>query len=234
MEESSAMRQEWTEVIAGSGVHINQYVFKKFGPANALLLEYKERHCAILSPPPNPDPSLLEYAKLKGDVDTLIISNLGHTAGYREWLEIFPHAQLYASSDCISLLKRLKPEDEFHPVSDIECQVGFECFEAPGTRTGSVLVRSTLGARSVVFIDEVLINLQEPIKPFFMKILFSITGTRTGLGFNNVFRLFLTSDLRKLADTILIQLKDNPICIPAHGDLIIDTEVLQQARALLA
>jgi len=228
------MRKEWTEVVADSGVHIHKYVFKKFGPANALLLEYKDRHCAILSPPPKPDPSLLEYAKLKGDVDALIVSNLGHTAGYREWLDVFPRAQLYASNDCIPLLKRLRPEDKFHPVSDIEFQPGFECFEAPGTRTGSVLVRSTLGARSVVFVDEVLINLEEPIKPFFMKLMFAITGTRTGLGFNNVFRFFLTSDRRRLADAILIQLQDNPVCIPAHGDVVIDTELLQQARALLA
>ena len=228
------MIRRWQEVVESSGVHLCTYVFEKFGPANALLLEYSNGRCAIISPPPTPDPTLIEYAKSKGEIDALIVSNLGHTAGYKDWQTIVPEARLYATSDCIPLLKRLKPVDVFMPVSDLEFRSGMECFGAPGTRTGSLLMRSRLGERPVVFVDEILMNLNEPIKPLFMRFMFALTRTRTGLSLNNVFRLFLTSDRKKLTEAARTLLEDGPICIPAHGDPISDTDLLQRARTLLA
>lgn len=227
------MTGEWKEVFEGGGVHVHTYLFEKFGPANALLLEYKENQCAILSPPPAPDPQLVDQARSKGDVNALIISNLGHTAGYRDWRQIFPEARIYASSECIPLLERMKLEETFYPISELPVRAEIEFIEAPGTRTGSLLLRSQLAERSVVFVDEVLINLQEPVKPLFIRLMFFITGTRTGLCRNNVYWRFLTTDRRQLADAILSLLENDPVCIPAHGELITETEQLRRARAIL-
>ena len=227
------MRDEWHEVVTGGGIHICTYLFEKFGPANALLLEYEKGHCAILSPPPKPNSAVVEFARSRGDIDALIISNIGHTAGYKDWQQIFPNAKLYTAQECIPFLNRLKPEDLFHPISEIPFQNGIVCYEAPGTRSGSVLVHSQLTERSVVFVDEILINIQKPIKPIFMRIMFAMTGTKTGLSVNHVYRLFLTKDDRKLRQFILELLQDDPVCIPAHGDLFRDPEMLQRARMLL-
>ena len=231
---SIAQKNVWTNVSEGSGVHICPYVFEKFGPSNSLLLEYKEGRCAILSPPPEPDRNLIEHAGSKGSIDSIVVSNLGHTAGYKDWQKAFPEARLYAASDCIPLLKRLKPDDLFHPVTELECRLGVELIEAPGTRTGSVLMRSQLGERCVVFVDELLINLEEPIKPWFMRLMFAITGTKTGISINKVFRQFLVSDRQRLVDAVLSILEDDPVCIPAHGDPIVDINDLERIRRLLS
>jgi len=228
------MSNKWIEMSEGSGIHVCPYVFGKFGPSNSLLLEYRPNHCAIVSPPPNPDRTLVERAASKGEIDVLIISNLGHTAGYKDWQKMFPNVRLYASSDCIPLLKRLRPDDVFQPISELIFRNGLEHIEAPATRTGSVLIRSQLGERPVVFVDELLINLKEPIKPFFMRFMFAITSTRTGLSINNVFHRFLVSDRQKLADCVLSLLEDDPVCIPAHGGPIVDLAVLKRARMLLS
>jgi len=228
------MSNKWIKTSEGSRIHVCAYVFDKFGPSNSLLLEYRRGHCAIISPPPDPDQTLVEHAISKGEIDALIISNLGHTAGYKDWQTIFPNARLYASSECIPLLKRLKPDDEFQPMSELIFRHGLEHIEAPETRTGSVLIRSELGARPVVFVDELLINLNEPVKPFFMRFMFAITRTKTGLSINNVFHRFLVRDRQKLADRVLSLLEDDPICIPAHGDPIVDLNVLNRARMLLS
>ena len=231
---SITQKDGWAEMFEGSGVHIRPYVFDRFGPANSLLLEYKEGHCAILSPPPGPDNALVENARSKGTVDALIISNLGHTAGYEDWRKNFPDARLYAARDCIPLLNRLKPADEFLPVTTLDFRPNIEAIEAPGTRTGSVLIRSRLGQRSVVFVDELLINLNEPVKPLFMRFMFAITGTMTGLSINKVFRRFLVRDQQELADTVLSLLENDPVCIPAHGDPITELNDLNRARMLLS
>ncbi len=223
----------WTQTIEGSGVFLCPYTAPSFGPANSLLVQYKDDRAAIVSCPIAPSPALIEAARASAPVDALIVPNIGHRGGLPAWRDALPGAGIYAPDDCLEMLARLVPDADLLPVSRLPVRSGLRILCAPGTRTGSLMLESRLGPRPVVYLDEILTTMTGRPSSMLNAALFALFGVKRGLSVNRVFTGLLTRDRAALAQTALGLLEGDPVCIPAHGEPLTDEADLKRARALL-
>lgn len=222
----------WREASPGSGVYVHEYDFRKFGPANSLAVLTGAGRLAVVSPPPAPGASLLNALARIGRVEAIVIPNIGHTAGQREWRAHFPAASLYAPDDIAPMLENLKIEGA-KKLSSLGAPEGVRFIAAPGSRTGATFVISALGARPVVYLDEILITMKGRPRGLMMKILFAVFGVGKGASVNRVFVKMLCKDPSTLKAAARGLLAGDPVILPAHGPAIIAPQAVRAAMRLL-
>ncbi len=227
------MADPWVESAPCTRVFVHAYDFKKFGPANAVAFDLGSGGFALLSAPPNPPGDVVSSLDDKGELEALIISNLGHIAGYSHWLAMKPSLTVYAPDDILEKLPRLGVETPVRPLSELETGAGVRVMSAVGTRVGGTWMRSELGARPVVFLDEIIINMRTKPRSLLARLAFWATGTKPELTVNRVFELALCGDGALLKKTALELLDGDCIIIPAHGAPLASSWEVDGARTLL-
>lgn len=225
---------KWVEAFEGSKIYVCAYEFPAFGPANALAIESSPGAIAILSPPPSPDDETINQLRSMGEVTSIIISNIGHRGGYRDWLKVFPNASLLAPESAHAHLIRLGTKEPLNALEDLDCQAGITIVGASQSKVSGTWVKSELGNRNVVFVDELMINIDSRPNSLLSRLTFWLTGTRPGLGENKVFSKMLTKDASQLkADLKSFIASDDPVLIPAHGSMISDLVEVDAALQIL-
>jgi hypothetical protein len=219
----------WKEV-EGSGIWVRAYAA---GPAiaNCLIVQLADG-VAVVSPMSSPTDADFAAAEQIGPVVALVAPSTAHDLGQPAWQERYPEAGVYGPSQGLEKLNKLKLR-EFRPVSELACPDDMTMREAPATKSGSLWITSTRGARTVVFTDEIASNAIEPPSNLMFRFVFWLTSSGPGLTLNYVYSRIFVKDRSVIAKGMLEVLEGDPILVPAHGDLIATPEDLGKIRALL-
>lgn len=224
------MSERWTENVPGSGVYRLSYDYPAFGEVTSLAFRLQSGGWAILSAPPNPASTVTDFFKADG-VEALVAPNFAHLSGLADWLQLYPDATFFAADtvlDATQRLAKIKPA----PVSALEPAAGVDVREAPGTRCGTVWLKSTAGEAPVVYLDEILITMGERPKGWFARLMFRISGVRPGLGVNRLFLKTLCSDPDAHLSGALKLSDGAAMAYVAHGPAITGAD-LAESRELL-
>ncbi|MEE4207771.1 MAG: hypothetical protein V2I43_00710 [Parvularcula sp.] len=225
------MSEVWTECAPESGVYRSSYTYPAFGEVTSLAFRLESGRWAIFSPPPKPEPDAMAFFDREG-VEALVAPNFAHLSGLRDWLKRYPEARFHAADRVLGGAHRLA-KIEPRPVSALKPEAGIELIEAPGTRCGSVWLRSCKGDTKVVYLDEILITMNARPARWFSRLIFRMSGTRPGLGLNRLFLKTLCDDPgAHLRGALELADGANVVCV-AHGPAIAAEAALVESRHLL-
>ncbi len=227
------MRAPWREVVAGSGVFTLAGRHPEFGPVTAVAIELAPRRLGVISAPLNAADEAVSALLEAGDVTALIAPNIAHVSGLSEWSRRCPGAAILGPDDQIGAMAR-KTRLAVSPISTLRCDAGLHFRAAPATRTGAIWMRSERGAEPVVYLDEVLITMEQRPTWWVSRWLYRLNGVRPGLSVNHLFMRALCTDRRVHANAAMAFGEGAGAIIVAHGDPIISRGRVDEALSLLA
>ncbi|HEY9620880.1 MAG TPA: hypothetical protein V6C78_10945 [Crinalium sp.] len=220
----------WQEVLENSNVWVYEYVANGY-KANAFAFVLDGNHLAVISPPIELSEADFAAIDAKGQVVALIAPHSGHDLGHAEWQTRYPAAVSYAPEIALMQINQdgLRP---FLPLAKLATpQV--ELLEVPGTKKGGTIAIVRQGERPVVYLDEMIGNWTSLPDNWLAKFLFWSTGSAPGLKVNRVYLKVLCSDAQAVAQTVLGDLVDNPVIVPAHGTPLVSPGDAEQVRSLV-
>jgi hypothetical protein len=227
------MEAPWIEVGEASNIWRYSATHKGFGPVSAVAVELSPGRWAVISAPKDAEPEVIKPFEQGGELVAFIAPNIAHTSGLPQWRARWPDAVCYGPDDRLEELFRLT-NTAFQPASTLKAAPGLTFISAPGTRSGSVWVKSERGPSMTVYLDEVLTTLSGRPRSFLSAFLYWLTGTGPGLSVNHLFMRALCSDAAAHAKAALAFADRAEALIPAHGEPIIGAAPVAEALELLA
>ncbi|UVI39952.1 hypothetical protein [Qipengyuania spongiae] len=222
----------WQSVGPVNGILHRTYRASRFGPANSLCFSIGNGRCAVLSAPVDPTDDDFRAAESLGRVAALIVPSHGHRAGLDAWIARYPNATVYAPTAAIALAGRSKGR-AFVPLTDLQTDGSIAVHEVPGAKTGGTFLSILTDERPVVYLDEILITMDQRPAGWLYRLLFGLKGIEPGIGVNRVYADWRTKDRKRVANLALSLLQDDPICVVAHGPVIDRSQDLDAARTAL-
>lgn len=219
----------WQEILEGSNVCVYEYAANGY-KANAIAMLLDDHALAVVSPPIGLSETDFAVIDAKGEVTALIAPHSGHDLGQAQWQVRYPNAISYAPTTALDQLK-LTAGRSFMPLSNLSVAT-VEFREVPGTKKGGTIAISQQGERSVVYLDELVINWSS-LPDNWTKLLFWLTGSAPGLKINRMYSNILCTDVKAVAQTLLDALEGDPVIIPAHGTPLVDKGDAARVRALV-
>ena len=223
---------EWTEVSAGSGVYHRYYDAVGVAEASCMAFVIEEGKVVIVSPCSDPTAADFETIDKLGTVVALITPSSWHHLGQLAWQKQYPDAKTYAPEQALARLHKMKV-GTYEPISAFTSSKHVTFHEAPGTKLGSLLVRSERGERPVVYVDELVGNQRQPAYSPIFRFLFWLTNSGPGLTLNYFYSRMFLKDRKSTAAAIRERLMGQPILLCAHGAPIADEKDVQRVDEML-
>ena len=219
--------------IGSSDVFLSEYQAEGFGRTNCLAFAIQDG-LAILSPSANPTPEQINWARKRGPVLALIAPHAGHTLGIIDWRKHFPFAVIYTAPGSISRIQDVCKVRGVKPISSLDVADPRIKITIPqGAKNDSLLLEIQREQRNIVYINEILSNLEKQPGKGPLKILFYLMGSRAGLGVNKGYIRNYVKEKKLLRDETMALLKTDPYVVMAHGPLLSTREDLNKAKLLL-
>ena len=226
------MQAPWSEVFEGSGLWRLAAVHEAFGPFTVLAIELAPRKWGLVSAPKAASDAVIASLTAAGEVVALIAPNIAHVSGLNAWAQRCPGALIYGPDDQVDAMAR-KTGLAFSPISTLEADAGLQFRAAPFTRSGALWLRCERAAQPVVYLDEVLITMEQRPAWWVSRWLYRLTGTRPGLSVNHLFMRALCTDTKTYAQAVQDFAHDAGAIIVAHGDPIVGGVQVERALSLL-
>lgn len=222
----------WETIDEKAKIYRRVYSVREFGgPANCLAFAYGDG-LAVVSPGPEFDEEDFAFLEAQAPVTAIVVPNAAHRRGVREWRKRFPRAEIYAPTSAIRALG-YRSVQGVYPLSALNADPSVRFVALAGSKIGGTLAVSYRGERPVVFLDELILNLEQLPRALRPRLVLWLTGSAPGLKVNKVYLRRQITDRPALLGPYGDLLRGNPILVPSHGELVRDEAGLGAVRALV-
>lgn len=223
----------WNVVDRDAAVLWREYKFSKSGSATTMVFR-GNRGLIVVSPGSRMDPRALDALAEFGNVEALIANNAFHHLGHSEWRARFPEAKSYAPAAALPRLAKKASGVSFEPLSNLQLPRSVHYQDAPGFKTGDVILSVDSAKGAVWYTSDLLTNIPS-LPPWPVRWLFTATDSAPGF---RLFRLgvwLLVKDKRALRDWTLGEMDKHvpSVVIPGHGAAVDTADVADRMREQL-
>lgn len=222
----------WRAIGEGTDVWISEYPAEGFGRTNCLAIGWNDG-TVVLSPSVGPSKSDLDFVRGRGPLYGLLAPHAGHTLGITEWRHHFPEAPVYAAPGSIERLAEVC-KVEAKPIEALATDPTVKVMVPKGSKNDSLLLRIERGPRPVVYVNELLVDLEHQPGKGIQKAIFWLAGSRAGLRVNRGYLRFYVPDKETLARETLELMHGDPHVVLAHGPVRSSAADLTECRRLVA
>jgi glyoxylase-like metal-dependent hydrolase (beta-lactamase superfamily II) len=144
----------------------------------------------------------------------------------------FPEAESFAPQGCIAPLRRKAPSVPFAPLASLPLPEHVRWREAPGFTTGETLLSVRSASCAVLFVGDVLANIQRMPGPP-LRWIFTLTGSAPGLRPFRLANFSFVRDKAAVREHLLSMIEAAPptLLVPAHGSPVSSPELSEQLVA---
>lgn len=225
--------QPWLEIAPNSNFFLHEYQAKNYARTNCCAIGTSEGFL-ILSPASGIKEEHLLFLENKAPIKALLPPHPGHTLGVNEWLRLRPKLEVYAAPKAIPRLEKVC-KVPVYPIAKLPHQDPKVLITlAPGMGDTTLFVQSFHGDQPVVYVDEVLEDLDRYPGPPLLKPLMRLFGKKPGFQVNRMFLRFFVKDKRALVAEVQKLIAQDPHTVFAHGPVRSGREDLELVRRLLA
>jgi hypothetical protein len=210
-----------------------------FGPGMATTLVIGLGPGRLLAVSPACDMQEAAHGDLKayGEVVALLAPNGMHHLGVASWLKRWPNASAYAAEPSLERLANkssagavFKPLSALAPLPD-----GLLIDNPPGLKNSDLVLRVRTGQGWLWYFNDLVMNLRElPRQPFF-RLIFLLSGAKTGLSVPKLPQLMLVRDKRVTGRWLLQEIDARPpaVVVFGHGDLLSGPRLGERLKAVI-
>jgi hypothetical protein len=153
--------------------------------------------------------------------------------GIGDWKKLRPEIPIFAAPNAIPRLEKVCKVG-VAPISQLQLEdPDVKISLAPGLGETTLFIESRKSDRPVVYVDELLEDLDRYPGPFVLRPLMLLIGKKPGFQVNRGFIRFFVKDKRTLASRILELVAGNSHAVFAHGPVRSSPEDLKKVRELL-
>lgn len=223
---------KWKQVGTENKFYVLEYQAAAYARTNCCAVR-SGNGFLILSPASNvTDQDILELEKI-GPVLALLAPHPGHTLGILDWLKLRPKLKVYAAPGAIPRLTKVC-KVEVLPIAELPFKDGSVTISlAPGMGETTLFIEVISEPRSIIYVDEILEDLDRYPGPIILRPLMYVMGKRPGFQVNSGFIRFYVKDIKALAQEVIRRLATNPHVVFAHGPIRSSTNDIQETLRLL-
>lgn len=209
-----------------------------FGPgmATTLVIGLGGGRLMVVSPAAGLYKAAHEELKDYGDVVALLAPNSFHHLGIAAWLAQWPNAKAYAAGESLARLNRkCSAGPVFKPLSEFPLPEGVLIDNPPGLKNSDLVLRVKTEHGWLWYFNDLLMNLRAlPTQPL-VRLLFTLTGAKTGLSAPKMPQLLLVRDKHATGNWLLAELDARPpaIVVFGHGDPIASTALGKDLKTVI-
>jgi hypothetical protein len=228
----------WKAVGEGSGVWVGEYAFGK-SPMNSFAVDLGDGRLMVISPGTDMADTVLDELDELGTVEALVSPGAFHNMGLARWKERYPKARLFATTSGIAHIAKQHPAlPAMEPLSALREIAGddIHLYECPTKKHEDLLLFVTRGGHSVLCTNEVLANMVELPSNLIFKLLFKLTKSGPGLGFNNLVLKFIKVNRKAYAIFAQELIAKHSVThfAPCHGAVLRGADTSDRINAVLA
>lgn len=227
----------WQPVPGIDGAWTGTYGFRG-NTITMLVLDLGERRLAVFSPGTDvPEAAHTELEAL-GSVVALVSPGAFHHLGMPAWHARHPAAKLIATASGVGhIAKQHKGALAFEGLDALRAMAGDDLVlrETPG-KHGDLLLLCKRGGKTLLFNNELLVNMRElPPNPLF-KLLFRLFKAGPGLAFNGLAAKLLGANKKACAKFFADAIAEHglDVFVPCHGEVLAGPDTRARVEALLA
>jgi len=223
---------EWCEVGSGTDYYVLEYHAAGYARSNCSAIRM-DQGFVILSPALHITEAQIQFIETKGPILALLAPHSGHTLGINDWLKLRPQLKVYAAPGAIPRISKVckievRPIEEL-PVKDSSVTISL----APGMGDMTLFIEVKRGNRPVVYVDEILEDLDRYPGPWLLRPLMHLMGKRPGFQVNRGFIRFYVKDVRALVQEIQRLVETGAHVVFAHGPVRTTLEDITKTKTLL-
>ncbi|WP_409480157.1 hypothetical protein [Pseudobdellovibrio sp. HCB154] len=223
---------EWHAVGSATGVYVLEYQAAGYARANCTAIQMGDGF-VILSPASNISESHIQFIEKMGPILALLSPHSGHTLGINGWLKLRPYLKVFAAPKATDRISKVCKVD-VRPIEELNIKdPNVKITLAPGMGDTTLFIEITRGDRPVVYVDELLEDLDRYPGPAFIRPLMHLMGKKPGFQVNRGFIRFYVKNVQALAAEVLRLVNTGAHVIFAHGPVRSSPEDIAQAKALL-
>ncbi len=223
---------EWKEIGLRSDFFVLEYQAKGYARTNCCAIGTKQGFL-VLSPASDVTEAHVAFLEKRSKILALLPPHPGHTLGIGDWVKLRPTVPIYAAPNAIARLEKVC-KLKVNPISQLKLEdLDVNISLAPGLNETTLFIESRKGDRPVVYVDELLEDLDRYPGPIVLRPLMHLLGKKPGFQVNRGFIRFFVKDKQLLASRILELISENPHVVFAHGPVRSSLEDLARVRELL-
>ena len=209
-----------------------------FGPgmATTLVVGLGARRLMAISPARGMDPAAHDELKAYGEVVALLAPNGMHHLGVESWLKQWPNSSAYAAEASLKRLNRkCSAGAVFKPVAALSLPQGILVDNPPGVRSSDLVLRVSTGQGWLWYFNDLLMNMRAlPTKPFF-RLVFALSGAKTGLSVPKLPQLLLVGDKHATGRWLLAEIDARPpaMVVFGHGEPMAGPGLADKLKAVI-
>ncbi len=195
-----------------------------FGPgmATTLVIGLGDGRLMAVSPASGLSEAAHRDLKAYGEVVALVAPNAFHHLGVESWLKRWPNARGYAAQESLARLnKKCSAGAVFQPLSALgPLPEGVLIENPPGLRGSDLVLRVSTQQGWLWYFNDLLMNLRAlPTQPL-VRLLFALTGAKTGLSAPRLPKLLHVRDKQATGQWLLSEIDARPpaIVVFGHGE----------------
>jgi hypothetical protein len=226
------MEMEWKEVGSNTGVYILEYQAKGYARTNCCAIQFGDGY-AILSPASNIKEEHLQFIEKRGRILALIPPHSGHTLGILDWIRLRPNLRVYSAPGSVARVKKVcsvevQPIGEL-PFHDKNVTISL----VPGVGGTALNIKINRGDKPVVYLDEILEDLDRYPGPIFLRPLMKLMKKGPGFQVNRGYIRFFVKNTAELKNEAIRLATPNAHFIFAHGPIRSSESDQAETRRLL-
>ncbi len=228
----------WQIIDREAGVLSYTYSFGP-GTANAFTARLADGRLLVVSPPYGVDEPVFADLQEFGEVGALVANNGFHHLGLAEWKARFPDVRVFAAPETAARVKKKNPgAPAFEPMNSLQPLLSTDVavIESPNTKCGETWAWVKTPSGYAWYTSDILVNLDSLPKNLLLRLMFKLTGTKTGFGVFHTALKFTANDKNQLLSALRNDMKTHPpsTIVPAHGAVLARPGLAAEADAVLA
>ena len=231
----------WTVLDRDAGVLSLEYTFIKGATANTFAVRTGDGGMLVVSPSVRMPEAVFDDLLEFGEVSAVVASNGFHHLGLREWRTRFPQARFFADPLASKRIAKKNPDaPSLEPIAGVaellgdDSSVGLTA--APATRCGETWAWAKTEGGTIWFTSDILANLAKLPSSLIPRLLFKVTGTKTGFGVFHAAMKVMVKDRKRVLRQLAGEMKTNPpsMIVPGHGLPLDGADIADRAQAIIA
>ena len=229
----------WSVIDRDAGVLTYEYEFGPNAKANAFAARTRDGKMMIISPPCKVTEGVFEDVAEFGPVGALVPNNGFHHFGLAEWKRRFPNAWCFADEKAAKRIHKKNPDaPELRPISELRGLLGEGVWVnvVSDSKCGELWAVAKTGDGYAWYTSDLLCNLPRMPDSFPVRMLFKLTGTKTGFGVFHTAMNFTVKDKKGTLRALQRDMAERrpTTVVPAHGPILREPGLAQRADQVIA
>ena len=231
--------KHWKVLDADAGVYSCAYEFAPGAKTNAFATRIAGGKMMVVSPPTHASDAIYDELAALGEVGAIVSNNGFHHLGLAAWKKRFPEARVFADPLAAKrIAKKNRNAPSLEPIAELSGLLGDDVVftAAPATKCGESWISVKTANGHVWYVSDLLSNMEQLPPNFVVRLLFKMTGTKTGYGVFHTAMKFIVADRKRVLRQMLDEVSERApsTVVPAHGPILDTPDIADRTRAILS